>query len=156
MHANEELLEKFYSAFQRLDAKTMAICYADDVQFSDPVFPVLQGKEATDMWRMLTSKAQDFSLVFDGIRADDQKGEAHWVATYTFSQTGRIVVNDIHASFVFRNGRIIRHRDHFSLWKWARQALGVKGLLLGWAPIVKNAVQKQAAKGLSAFRRQRD
>lgn len=152
MHANAALLEKFYSAFQRLDAATMASCYASDVQFSDPVFPNLQGNEAADMWRMLTSKAQDFSLVFDGISADDKKGQAHWVATYTFSQTGRIVINDIHASFSFRNGKIIRHQDHFDLWKWSRQALGNKGLLLGWTPMVKKAIQKQAAKGLYLFR----
>jgi ketosteroid isomerase-like protein len=152
MHANAALLEKFYSAFQRLDAETMASCYASDIQFSDPVFPNLQGNEAADMWRMLTSKAQDFSLVFDGISADDKKGQAHWIATYTFSQTGRVVVNDIHASFIFRNGKIIRHHDHFDLWKWSRQALGNKGLLLGWTPMVKNAVKKQAAKGLYLFR----
>lgn len=152
MHANAALLEKFYSAFQRLDAETMASCYASDIQFSDPVFTNLQGNEAADMWRMLTSKAQDFSLVFDGISADDKKGQAHWIATYTFSQTGRVVVNDIHASFIFRNGKIIRHHDHFDLWKWSRQALGNKGLLLGWTPIVKNAVKKQAAKGLYLFR----
>lgn len=54
MHANAALLEKFYSAFQRLDAETMASCYASDIQFSDPVFPNLQGNEAADMWRMLT------------------------------------------------------------------------------------------------------
>jgi ketosteroid isomerase-like protein len=152
MHANAALLEKFYSAFQRLDAETMASCYASDIQFSDPVFTNLQGNEAADMWRMLTSKAQDFSLVFDGISADDKKGQAHWIATYTFSQTGRVVVNDIHASFIFRNGKIIRHHDHFDLWKWSRQALGNKGLLLGWTPMVKNAVKKQAAKGLYLFR----
>lgn len=155
MHKNAALIEKFYTAFQQLDAESMALCYADDAQFSDPVFPNLQGNEVADMWRMLSSKAQDFSLVFDGITADEQKGQAHWVATYMFSQTGRIVVNDIQASFVFRNGRIIRHTDHFDLWKWARQALGVKGVLLGWTPLVKNAVQAQAAKSLKIFRSKR-
>jgi ketosteroid isomerase-like protein len=155
MHTNEELLNQFYRAFQQLDAETMASCYADDVQFSDPVFPNLQCGEVADMWRMLTSRAQDFSLTFDAIEADDRKGKAHWVATYTFSQTGRQVVNDIHANFTFRNGKILRHRDHFNLWKWARQALGLKGLLLGWTPLVKNAVQAQAAKGLKIFRSKR-
>jgi ketosteroid isomerase-like protein len=155
MHANAALLEKFYSAFQRLDAETMASCYASDIQFSDPVFPNLQGNEAADMWRMLTSKAQDFSLVFDGISADDKNGQAHWIATYTFSQTGRVVVNDIHARFIFRNGKIIRHQDHFDLWKWSRQALGNKGWLLGWTPMVKNAIRNKAAKGLYLFRQKK-
>ncbi|MES2072960.1 MAG: nuclear transport factor 2 family protein [Pseudomonadota bacterium] len=152
MHTNARLIETFYQAFQKLDAESMAACYAPEVQFSDPVFPALHGREAGDMWRMLTTKAQNFSLVFDGIEADDKQGRAHWVATYTFSQTGNTVVNDIQARFEFRDGKIVRHVDSFDLWKWARQALGLKGLLLGWTPLVRNAVQAQAAKGLAIYR----
>ncbi|MES2103930.1 MAG: nuclear transport factor 2 family protein [Pseudomonadota bacterium] len=152
MHPNAELIETFYRAFQKLDAETMAACYAPDVLFTDPVFPALRGQEASDMWRMLSTKAQNFSLLFDGVAADDKQGSAHWVATYTFSQTGNTVVNDIRASFEFRDGKIVRHIDRFDLWKWARQALGMKGLLLGWTPLVRNAVQAQAAKGLAVYR----
>lgn len=151
-HPNESLIATFYTAFQHLDAGTMAACYADHVQFSDPVFPLLRGAEVGDMWRMLTSKAVKFSLRFDEIQADDERGSAHWVATYTFSQTGRVVVNDIRAQFVFRDGKIVRHTDSFNLWKWARQALGLKGWLLGWTPFVQEAIRAQAAKGLTAFR----
>lgn len=152
MHPNAALIEGFYTAFQQLDAETMAACYADDVVFSDPVFPRLVGAEAGDMWRMLASRAQNFSLQFDSVSADEQSGRAHWVATYLFSATGRIVVNDIHAEFVFKDGKIIRHRDRFSLWKWSRQALGAKGWLLGWTPLVHEAIKKQAAKGLALYR----
>jgi ketosteroid isomerase-like protein len=154
MHPNAKLIETFYAAFQRLDAATMAACYGSAVLFSDPVFPALRGQEAVDMWRMLTQRAQNFSLTFDGILADDNSGEAHWVATYIFSQTGRTVVNDIRAGFEFRDGKIVRHTDRFGLWRWARQALGVKGLLLGWTPPVQRAIRAQAAKGLSLFRKQ--
>jgi ketosteroid isomerase-like protein len=154
MHPNARLLAVFYAAFQRLDAESMAACYTPDVRFSDPVFPALQGAEAADMWRMLATRAQNFSLTFDGITADEHSGRAHWIATYTFSQTGRTIVNDIHASFEFRDGKIVRHTDRFDLWRWSRQALGIKGWLLGWTPIVRNAVQTQAAKGLAAFRKQ--
>lgn len=152
MHPNALLIEQFYLAFAQADAETMAAAYAPDAQFSDPVFPHLSGNEIGDMWRMLTCRAQDFSLIFDGIHADDSSGRAHWVATYTFSQTGRTVVNDIHASFVFRDGKIIRHRDHFSFWRWGQQALGLRGLLLGWTPLVRRVIQKKAAQGLTAFR----
>ncbi len=155
MHPNAQLIESFYTAFQRKDAEAMAACYATDVTFSDPVFQHLQGVEAGDMWRMLTGAAKEFSLVFDGIEADDNHGKAHWVATYTFSQTGNRVVNDIHAKFNFRGGKIVKHIDHFDLWKWARQALGAKGALLGWSPLVKGAVRKQAAKNLAAFSKKR-
>jgi ketosteroid isomerase-like protein len=146
------LITRFYEAFNRLDAEAMAACYTDDVLFSDPVFGELRGREAGDMWRMLTSRAKDFSLRFDNVRADDRSGGAHWVATYLFSQTGRTVVNDIRARFVFRDGKICEHHDTFDLWRWSRQALGAKGALLGWAPFVQNAIRAQAQKGLKAFR----
>ena len=145
------VITRFYEAFQRLDAQGMAACYTDDVRFSDPVFGELQGKDARDMWRMLTSRAKDFTLTFDQVQADDRTGSAHWVATYVFSQTGATVVNDIQARFVFRDGKICEHHDHFDLWRWSRQALGTKGLLLGWTPLVKNAIRAQAKKGLKAF-----
>jgi ketosteroid isomerase-like protein len=148
---NNALIVRFYEAFNRLDAEAMAACYSDDVLFSDPVFGELRGKQAGDMWRMLTSRARDFSVRFDNVRADDRSGGAHWVATYLFSQTGRTVVNDIQARFVFRDGKIIEHHDHFDLWRWSRQALGAKGALLGWTPLVQNAIRAQAQKGLKAW-----
>jgi hypothetical protein len=77
------------------------------------------------------------------------------VARYLFSQTGRTVVNRIQARFVFRDGRIVEHRDSFDLWRWARQALGFKGALLGWSPAVQRAIRAQARKGLDAFRARR-
>lgn len=150
--AHHELIERFYTAFQQRDAEAMAACYADDVVFSDPVFGELRGDEARDMWRMLVARAQNFSLVFDGVAADERTGRAHWVATYLFTQTGREVVNRIDARFVFRDGRIVEHRDSFDLWLWSRQALGVKGTLLGWSPLVKRAIRAQAKKGLALYR----
>jgi ketosteroid isomerase-like protein len=155
MHPNAKLIQSFYQAFQQLDAEAMAVCYADDVRFSDAVFTNLQGQEAADMWRMLASRAQNFSLVFDGIEADDTQGKAHWVATYLFSQTGNTVVNDIQARFTFKDGKIITHTDSFDLWKWSGQALGFKGKLLGWTPFVQKAIRQQAAKGLAQFRAQK-
>lgn len=150
-HPNAQLIETFYQAFQRLDADAMSACYADHIQFADPVFTDLKGADAGNMWRMLCSRAQDFSLTFDGVEANDQSGKAHWVATYVFSQTGRTIVNDIQASFVFENGKIVQHRDQFDLWKWSRQALGFKGLLLGWSGLVQNKIRQQAAYGLKKF-----
>ena len=149
--AHHALITRFYQAFQQLDAQAMAACYTDDVLFSDPVFGQLRGQDAVDMWRMLTSRAKDFTLTFDQVQADAQRGSAHWVATYVFSQTGAIVVNDIQARFVFRDGKICEHHDHFDVWRWSRQALGIKGVLLGWTPLVKNAIRAQAKKALKAF-----
>ena len=153
--AHNALITQFYQAFQRLDAEAMSACYTDDVVFSDPAFGELRGRDAGDMWRMLTTRAKDFSLTFDNVRSDERTGAAHWVATYLFSQTGNTVVNDIQARFVFRDGKICEHHDSFDLWAWSRQALGFKGLLLGWTPAVRNAVRAQAMKGLKAFQASR-
>lgn len=149
--ANTAVITRFYQAFQRLDAEAMVACYSDDIVFSDPAFGTLRGKDAGDMWRMLTTRAKDFSLTFDTVRADERAGSAHWVARYLFSQTGRTVVNDIQAHFVFRDGKICEHHDNFDLWRWSRQALGATGMLLGWSPLVQGKVRAQAQKGLRAF-----
>ena len=84
--------------------------------------------------------------------ADDATGVAHWDARYSFSATGRKVLNRIDASFRFRDGLIVHHVDRFSFYRWSRQALGPVGLLLGWTPLVRNKVRAQAAKGLAEFR----
>lgn len=149
--ANSALITRFYQAFQRLDAEAMVACYSPDIVFSDPAFGTLRGKDAGDMWRMLTSRAKDFSLIFDSVRADDRGGSAHWVATYLFSQTGRVVVNDIRAAFVIRDGLIVEHHDVFDFWRWSRQALGLPGVLLGWSPSLKRKVRSTAAGNLKKF-----
>ena len=151
-HPNTELIERFYTAFQQRDAETMAACYADDVVFRDPAFGELHGEEARDMWRVLVARAQDFSMTFSNIEADERSGHAQWEARYVFSQTGRAVVNQIDARFVFRDGLIVEHRDHFSMWHWMRQALGLRGTLLGWSPFVQHAIRTQARKGLALYR----
>jgi hypothetical protein len=102
-----------------------------NVRFSDAVFVALQGHETGDMWRMLCSRAQEFSLTFTAVTADEQRGSARWTAQCAFSATGRTAINEIAAEFVSKEGLIIEHRDHFELWRWSRQALGLKGLLLG-------------------------
>ena len=152
-HSNTELIERFYTAFQQRNAETMVACYADDVVFSDPVFGELHGEEARDMWRMLVAGAQDFSLTFDNIAADEHTGHVHWEAGYLFSQTGRPVVNRIDAQFVFRDGLIVEHRDSFDLWLWMRQAMGVRGTLLGWSPLVQRMLKAQARRGLASYRK---
>jgi ketosteroid isomerase-like protein len=150
-NANAALISRFYQAFARQDAEAMAACYAPNVQFSDAVFIDLKGAEASDMWRMLCSRAADFSLSFSDVEADEQRGTARWTAHYTFSATGRTVVNEIRAEFVFKDGLIVEHRDHFDLWRWSRQALGLKGLLLGWLPPVQAAIRRQARQGLASY-----
>jgi ketosteroid isomerase-like protein len=154
--AHVALIETFYAALGRRDADAMLACYAPDVRFSDPVFTDLDAGGVAAMWRMLCSRGKDLAVVASGISADATTGRAHWVATYTYSATGNHVVNRIDATFAFRDGRIVRHQDRFDLYRWARQALGLKGALLGWLPPVQNAIRRQAAATLAAWRAKQD
>jgi ketosteroid isomerase-like protein len=156
VHPHETLIREFYAAFARRDAEAMARCYHDEVFFSDPAFPKLNGEEARDMWRMLVARATDLEIVLEEAGADGAGGRARWTARYTFSKTGRKVVNRIDALFAFRDGRIIRHFDRFPFWRWSSQALGPLGQFLGWFAPVKWMVRKQAAKQLDRFRQARE
>ena len=150
MHANAQLIERFYRAFAHRDWAGMAACYHPEVHFTDEVFD-LRGVAAGNMWRMLCTNGRDLRLEFGGISADAQTGRAHWDARYTFSASGRKVLNRIDASFEFRDGLIVRHLDRFDFWRWARQALGLPGWLLGWSGFLREKVRAQAAAGLAAF-----
>jgi len=151
MHPNIAIIDKFYSCFKELDGDGMAQCYHEKIEFSDPVFPKLQGAKVGNMWKMLCSQAQGFELMFSDTQADDTVGRVHWEAKYVFSMTGRKVHNKISASFRFQDGKIILHHDDFNFWKWSFMAFGSTGLILGWSPLVKNKVQRQAAKNLEKF-----
>ena len=152
MNNNQQLIERFYTAFQKLDYQTMNGCYSEDIVFSDPVFLVLKGDEAQAMWKMLCNNAKDFSLTFSDIELlDEEYATCKWTATYTFSKTGKRVVNKIKAYMKIKDGKIIEHSDAFRLSTWAAQALGWKGALLGWTGFMKRAVQKNARKSLQKF-----
>ena len=155
MHANADLIRKFYTSFGNRDASGMAACYHPDVRFSDEVFTDLDGADASGMWQMLCERGKDLKVEFSDIQADGSSGRAHWEAWYTFSATGRPVHNKIDARFEFRDGKIIRHRDTFDFPTWASQALGPTGWLLGWSGFLKNRVRSRAARTLAAFLRER-
>lgn len=151
--AHVQVIERFYTAFDNGDGEAMTACYAPDVHFWDPVFTDLHGERAGAMWQMLTDAPGELKVELLEHDADDTTGSAHWQAKYTFTETGRPVVNDIRAGFTFKDGLIVDHRDDFDFYAWARQALGPVGLLLGWTPIVKGAVRKKAAARLAKYSR---
>lgn len=152
MSDNKQVIERFYSAFQKLDYKTMNDCYSDDIIFSDPVFLTLKEDEVKSMWEMLCKNAKDFSLTFSDIELlDEEYATCKWVATYTFSKTGKRVVNNIKAFMRLKDGKIIEHSDAFRLSTWIAQALGWKGVLFGWTGFMKKAVQNNARKNLLKF-----
>ncbi|WP_153796605.1 nuclear transport factor 2 family protein [Foetidibacter luteolus] len=151
MTRNENLIRHFYTCFQNKDYKGMQGCYADDAVFNDPVFRNLNAAEVKAMWQMLVTRGRDLQLTYSNVNASGDTGRAEWTAVYTFSATGKKVVNKIKASFTFRDGKILSHTDSFSFYRWASQALGMPGLLLGWLPFLKKKIRKSAASTLAAF-----
>ncbi|MFT6996603.1 MAG: ketosteroid isomerase-like protein [Cryomorphaceae bacterium] len=150
---HQELINEFYQSFSRLDAEGMASCYHKDVVFQDPAFGILKGASVGNMWRMLcqSQKGKDFTVEFSNVKANDQSGSAHWEAKYTFSKTGRIVHNSIDATFEFSDWKIIKHTDQFDLKKWAKQAMGLKGALLGGTGFFKKKLHEQTNGMLAKF-----
>lgn len=149
--ANAALIERFYAAFAKRDAAGMVACYHPEATFSDPVFPALDAAGVAAMWRMLCERGKDLELSASDIVADAASGRARWVATYTFTATGRRVTNRIDAAFEFRDGLIMRHVDRYNLWRWAAMAIGATGALLGWLPPVQAAIRARAATALAAY-----
>lgn len=149
----DSVIEKFYQAFQKLDAEKMAVCYHENVTFSDPAFGTLHGEEAVNMWRMLchSQKDKNFDLSYSNIVMDDERASADWEAKYLFSKTGRTIHNKIHAEFTLRNGKIYTHTDQFNLHKWATMALGSKGWLMGWTPLFRKSLQQKTRQMLRKF-----
>jgi ketosteroid isomerase-like protein len=150
MHPNAALIQRFYEAFAKRDHSAMAACYHPEVHFTDEVFD-LHGSQAGMMWRMLCTRGADLRIEFRDAQADEARGSAHWEAWYTFSMSGRKVHNIIDASFEFRDGLILRHVDRFDFPRWARQALGLSGLLLGHTGLLRRKVQANGARGLEQF-----
>ena len=149
-HPNAALIERFYQAFARRDGAAMAACYHAEAHFTDEVFD-LRGARVGLMWRMLCERAADLRIEYRAVEGGDAGGSAHWEAWYGFSQTGRQVHNVIEARFEFRDGLILRHVDRFGFHRWASQALGLPGLLLGWTPLLRNKVRATAARGLEQY-----
>jgi hypothetical protein len=148
---SQATIARFYKAFAELDAKTMALCYAQDAKFDDPVFSLRGRTHIGGMWTMLCLSIKkhgrtDWKLEVS--RITDHS--AHWEPTYRFSQTGHLVHNVIDAEFEFDSqGLIKRHTDRFSFWRWARQAFGLSGVLLGWSGFMRRKVQRAATRTLA-------
>ncbi len=149
---NVELITTFYQSFAKADAEGMVACYHDNIQFQDPAFGVLKDEDAKNMWRMLIGRNKgNIHITFSNVQANENSGNSNWRAEYTFSATGRKVINIISAQFEFKDGQIIKHTDSFDIYKWSRQALGLKGYLLGWTTFMQHKIQQQSNSLLKKY-----
>ncbi len=151
MDENQQLIEKFYTCFKNKDYKGMHSCYASTAVFNDPIFTNLDAQKIKAMWQMLLSSSNQLSIEYSLSSASEKFVYVHWNANYTFSKTGKKVINRIKATFEIENGKIIRHTDNFNFYNWVKQALGLPGLLLGWTNFMKYKVRNSAKQNLIKF-----
>ncbi|MCJ0742089.1 nuclear transport factor 2 family protein [Pedobacter montanisoli] len=152
MTSNEQLINKFYTAFAGSDFKTMQKSYADEARFNDPVFGNLDATQVRAMWQMLISRGKELKIEFGQIeQQDEERVTAVWQASYLFTATGKKVINNVKSSFEIKEGKIINQTDEFDFKKWAKQAFGFGGWLLGGTRNFKEKVGEQARKNLTAF-----
>ena len=152
MISSEVTIVKLYNSLSKADVSQMRECYDPDVEFCDPAFGTLNGKEVFQMWQMLIEKSKGtLKIDYSDIHANDYLGSAKWITEYKYSKNNHKVLNTITSKFVFKEGLIIKQTDDFDVWKWSKQALGIKGVLLGWTGFMQKKIQKQARLSLKQY-----
>ncbi len=148
-----EVIQQFFESFKRGDATGMAACYADAIQFEDPVFGKLEGDQVKAMWFMLlSSKDSDLRIRYTDIQQlEHSTYSCSWEADYVFSQTNNKVKNQVQSTLWLEGGKIVRQVDQFNFWTWASQAFGTTGTFLGGLPMFKNKVKQGARRALQKF-----
>ncbi len=146
-----DVAEQLYLAFQRHDGDAMAALYAAGATFWDPAFGDLAGPEVGGMWKMLTARSTDLELHFEIAEAGDERVVVRWTARYTFSATGRKVENRVESRLRVQDGRIVSQRDEFDFHRWAKQAFGLVGILIGWSSLFQRGFQRKARGALRAY-----
>lgn len=136
------LLSRFFDALARKDAATMASLYAADAIFEDEIFR-LEGPDIEKMWTGLLANAKGFSASYTVAQASAESGTVETTARYLFG--GRSVVNVVLSEIDFVDGKIVRHRDRFDFPRWAAQALGRPGRLLGRYAWFRRRVSREMA-----------
>jgi len=150
MNQQTEIINKFYSCFQKKDYKSMIDCYHPDINFKDELFD-LKSKQVAAMWHMFCGNGKDLEISYSNINVTEKSGFTSWEAKYTFPKTKRYVHNKINSQFEFKDGKIINHIDSFNFWKWSSQSFGMVGLLFGWTFFLRKKVSKSANIALNRF-----
>lgn len=147
----EEIIANFYTALNERDATKMVEHYHNDIIFEDPVFGKLEGDEAHKMWHWLCHNGKDLKVTYSDIIINQDIGTARWEARYTYGKRKRPILNKISAEFMFKEGKIIKHKDNFDLKTWATQAIGWKGKVIGGTSYFKKKLQYRSRKLIQNF-----
>ena len=151
-HPNARVLDQFFSAVALGEAAMAGRFYADDARIDLPPIGLrdLPARDARRLWQVLLSDARDLHVQYAVMRADDHGGEVAWIARYTWPPTGRLVTQRLRGQYEFRAGRIVWQSEGFSLWDCARMALGSRGLLGGWNPLLRARLRRMVRNCIAA------
>jgi hypothetical protein len=149
MSAHKRIVETLFRSLQTLDHNAMAACYDETAAFSDIAFRLQGRQQIHTMWHMICLKGIDVQV--QSIEDVGDIVHARIVDTYTFSDTGRKVINPIESSFEFRNGLIAVQRDSCDPLHWARQAFGgLKGELVGRVGLLRRVAASRKLQQFAA------
>lgn len=147
-HLTSQTLHRFFTALAARDTQGMLNCYAHGVRFEDPLFNLSGEREIMGMWALLF-KADVWALEFHTVKTLNNHGSVRWEATFRYTPTGKVVYNGVYSQFYFDDdGLILSQRDNFDFWRWARQAYGFMGLMIGWTPLMWDHAREQAEVSL--------
>jgi len=149
--ANTELINRFYTAFQKRDADAMNACYAPGIRFSDPVFGALEDDRAWAMWKMLAGRSAGLELTYQVGAVDDSTGNATW------QDEVRLLPDRPQGRQPHQLQVLVRERPdrspggHLRSLALGLDGTGAEGPIPRLAAPVQGAILKQAAGGLEAF-----
>jgi hypothetical protein len=142
MHTNIDVLQRLYDGLNRHDAGVIATCYHPEATFEDIAFRLDGRPHIHAMWQMICEG--DIRVDVQSLEADGRGGRSRIVCTYTFSETGRPVRNEIQSRFTFDGDVIKGEWDDCDPKRWATQALGgISGFLAGRSEFLR----RRKAKG---------
>jgi ketosteroid isomerase-like protein len=148
MQQYNHIINSFYSAFNQRNTTQMLAHYSPNIVFNDPVFGLLKGHQVHQMWEGLCKRATNLTITVNTIEdLGDNYTKTQWTATYLYGGK-RPVTNVITAYMKFEGDKIIEHSDAFSFHKWAAQAFGFTGWLLGGTSFFRKKVSNTAKKML--------
>jgi hypothetical protein len=152
MHPHQKLIQDFFHCFAGGDYRGMQKCLHPEVEFSDIGFN-LRGTQVGAMWHMICDKGTQ--IMFRDVEADDSQGTARWQCHYDFQKDKHSKPHSVHniiaARFRFEGGLIREHHDTCDFERWARQALGLVGAVLGEFEFLHKKVRESAQEKIDAF-----
>jgi ketosteroid isomerase-like protein len=125
-----QVARQFYDAFCKGDTATMENLYAPDVKWKDTIFSFDDRAGTMGMWDILCKPAPDKKFTYKMVSVSGDTVVVHWLADYVL--LGRKIHNDVMATLVVKNGKIVSHEDVYDWGRWARQAFPLGGLVDVW------------------------